>query len=186
MLQCLRYRKPCIAQFVIIKTSARNKMAPTKKEKVVFKCREVTCAKTFTFRQNRHKHEKKFNHMPVKRRLSTLFPLYNADSKTYHCPKSGCKSSSKYKRSITRHIKEGCTLNRKAMVKNNRTCEFCGMTFERKSNCDRHVKTIHANDTLMPVLSMVGSPEKCATMNVDERKNEREILDLYLMTETLI
>ena len=69
------------------------------------------------------------------------------------------------------------------MVKNNRPCEFCGMTFERISNCDRHVKTIHANDTLMPVLSMVGSPEKCAAMNVDERKNEREILDVSFISD---
>ena len=69
-------------------------MAPTKNEKTDFKCREVTYNKTFTFCQN--KLEKKSNHLSVTRRSSTLLLMYNADTKIYHCLKSGC---SKYKRS---------------------------------------------------------------------------------------
>ena len=48
-------------------------MAPTNKGKGIFKCREVTCSKTFTLIQNRSKHEKKFKHAPVTRRSSLLF-----------------------------------------------------------------------------------------------------------------
>ena len=139
-------------------------MAPTNKGKGIFKCREVTCSKTFTLIQNRSKHEKKFKHAPVTRRSSTSLSQYNPDTK-----------STKYKRSITRHIKEGCTLIRKETVKNNRTCNYCGMTFVRKSNRDRHVKTKHSN-TLIPISSMDASPQENVTRNVDERNNENEIL----------
>ena len=92
-------------------------MAPTNKGKGFFKCREVIYSKTFTLIQNRSKHEKKFKHTPVTRRSSTLLPQYNPDTKRYHCPMSCCKSNSKYKRSTTRHIKEGRTLIRKETVK---------------------------------------------------------------------
>ena len=95
---------------------------------------------------------------------------------------SGCKSNSKYKRSITRHIKEGCTLIRKETVKNNRTCNYCGMTFVRKSNRDRHVKTKHSN-TLIPISSMDASPQENVTRNVDERNNENEILDVSFISD---
>ena len=157
-------------------------MAPTNKGKGIFKCREVTCSKTFTLIQNRSKHEKKFKHAPVTRRSSTSFPQYNPDTKRYHCPMSGCKSKSKYKRSITRHIKEGCTLIRKETVKNNRTCNYCGMTFVRTSNRDRHVKTEHSN-TLIPISAMDASPQENVTRNVDERNNENEILDVSFTSE---
>ena len=133
-------------------------MAPTNKGKGIFKCREVTCSKTFTLIQNPSEHEKKFKHAPVTRRSSNSLPQYNPDRKRYHCPMSGCKSNSKYKRSITRHIK-GCTLIRKETVKNNRTCNYCGMTFVRKCNRDRHVKTKHSN-TLIPISSVDASPQK--------------------------
>ena len=63
--------------------------AQTKKLKVIFKCHEVICNKTAAFSQNHYNHESKFNNMPVKRRSSTLLPLYNANSKIYHCPKNG-------------------------------------------------------------------------------------------------
>ena len=87
-------------------------MAPTNKGKSIFKCREVTCSKTFTLIQNRSKLEKKFKHAPVTRRSSTSLPQYNPDTKRCHCPMSGCKSNSKkdIKEQLTRHIKEGCTL----------------------------------------------------------------------------
>ena len=58
-------------------------MVLIKKEKPVFKCREVTCSKPFTFRQNRQKQEKRFNNMPITTRSPTLLPLYNTDLKTY-------------------------------------------------------------------------------------------------------
>ena len=95
---------------------------------------------------------------------------------------SSCKSNSKYKRSITRHIKEGCTLIRKETVKNNRTCNYCGMTFVRKANRDRHVKTKHSN-TLILISSMEISPQENVTRNVDERNNENEILDVSFISD---
>ena len=55
-------------------------MAPTNKGKGIFKCREVTCSKTFTLIQNRSKHEKKFKHAPVTRRSSTSLSQYNPDT----------------------------------------------------------------------------------------------------------
>ena len=140
-------------------------MAPTNKGKGIFKCREVTCSKTLVSMK------KKFKHAPVTRRSSTSLPQYNPDTKRYHCSMSGCKSNSKYKRSITRHIKEGCTLIRKETVKNNRTCNYCGMAFVRKSNGDRHVKTKHSN-ALIPISSMDASPQENVTKNVDEKNNE--------------
>ena len=156
-------------------------MAPTNKENGIFKCREVTCSKTFTLIQNRSKHEKKFKHAPVTRRLSTSLPQYNPDTKRYHCLMSGCKSNPKHKRSVTRHIKEGCSLIRKETVKNNRTCNYCGMKFVRKSNRDRHVKTKHSN-TLIPISSMDASPQENVKRNVDERNNENEILDVSFIS----
>lgn len=69
-------------------------------------------------------------------------------------------------------LRKGSTLNWKTKVTYNRTCEFYGK-FASRYNLDRHVKTIHANDTLTTILSMVGFPQKCATMNVDERKKTK-------------
>ena len=56
-------------------------MAPTNKGKGIFKCRKVTCSKTFTLIQNRSKHEEKFKHAPVARRSSTSLLQYNPDTK---------------------------------------------------------------------------------------------------------
>ena len=70
-------------------------MAPTNKGKSIFKCREVTCSKTFILIKNRSKHEKKFKHAPVTRRSSTSLPQYNPDTKRYHCPMSGSKKQLK-------------------------------------------------------------------------------------------
>ena len=61
-------------------------MAPTNKGKGIFKCREVTCSKTFTLIQNRSKHEKKFKRAPVTRRSWTSLPQYNPHTKRYHWP----------------------------------------------------------------------------------------------------
>ena len=152
-------------------------MAPTNKGKGIFKCREVTCSKTFTLIQNRSKHEKKFKRAPVTRRSRTSLPQYNPHTKRYHCPMSSCKSNSKYKRRTTRHIKEGCTLIRKETVKNNRTCNYCGMTFVRESNEDRHVKTKHSN-TLIPISSMNAPPQENVTRN-----NKNETLDVSFISD---
>ena len=56
------------------------------------------------------------------------------------------------------------------------------MTFVRKSNRDRHVKTKHSN-TLIPISSMDASPQKNVTRNVDERNNENEILDVSFISD---
>ena len=69
-------------------------------------------------------------------------------------------------------LRKGSTLNWKTKVSYNRTCEFYGK-FASRYNLDRYVKTIHANDTLITILSMVGFPQKCAIMNVDERKKTK-------------
>lgn len=75
-------------------------------------------------------------------------------------------------------LRKGFTLNWKTKVSYDRTSEFYGK-FASRYNLDRNVKTIHANDTLITVLSMVGFPQKCAIMNVDEKnKNKSEILNV--------
>ena len=157
-------------------------MSPTNKGKGIYKCCEVTCSKIFTLIQNCSKHEKKFKHAPVTRRSSISLPQYNPDAKRYHIPMSSSKSNSKYIRSITRHIKEGCTLIRKESVKNDRTCNYCGMTFGRRSNLDTHLKTNHSN-TLFPISSMDASPQENVARNVDERNNGSEILDVPFISD---
>ena len=43
-------------------------MAPVNKRKVLFTCLEATCGKNITDRSNRDRHEKRFNHKPLKRK----------------------------------------------------------------------------------------------------------------------
>ena len=50
-------------------------MAPVNKGKVLFNCREATCVKNFTDRSSRDRHEKRFNHKPLKRKSEK--PLFD-------------------------------------------------------------------------------------------------------------
>ena len=54
-------------------------MAPVNKGKVLFTCREATCGKNFTDRSNRDRHEKRFNHKPLKRKSKE--PLFDDTAK---------------------------------------------------------------------------------------------------------
>ena len=55
-------------------------MAPVNSQKA-FSCRERTCKKTFTDRSNRDRHEKPFNHKPVK--YNNMQPLFNEKEKCH-------------------------------------------------------------------------------------------------------
>ena len=48
-------------------------MAPVNIGKVIFTCRVATCGKNFTDRSNRDRHEKRFNHKPLKRKSKRTF-----------------------------------------------------------------------------------------------------------------
>ena len=52
---------------------------------------------------------------------------------------------------IVRYIKR-CPkiVDRKKQVKKNRRCRYCGATFVRKSNCDRHIQKQHPNENETP------------------------------------
>ena len=57
-------------------------MAPINNGKVLFACREATCGKKFTDRSNRDRHEKRFNHKPLKRKSKELL---QKDAFAMHC-----------------------------------------------------------------------------------------------------
>ena len=61
------------------------------------------------------------------------------------------------------------------------------MTFVRKSNQDRHVKTKQSN-ILIPISLMDASLQENVTRNADERNNENKywMCHLYLTMETLL
>ena len=65
----------------MIKLVAILIMAPV--GKVLFTCREATCGKNFTDRSNRDRHEKRFNHKPLKRKSKE--PLFDDTAKKYKC-----------------------------------------------------------------------------------------------------
>ena len=79
-------------------------MAPVNKGKVLFTCREATYGKNFTERSSRDRHEKRFNHKPIKRKSKE--PLFDNTAKKYKCATPGCPTTSKFKGNIVRDMKD--------------------------------------------------------------------------------
>ena len=82
-----------------------------------FKCRVANCNKVFAKKTNRHRQEKKKNHLPPKRRSNVTLPVYDKVSKNYHCP------ITTYKGNIMRHFNKGCDIiaqrkNKKKITRN--------------------------------------------------------------------
>ena len=73
-------------------------------------------------------------------RVNTVVPNFDEELKVFKCISPLCKAISKKQFHIVRYIKR-CPkiVDRKKQVKKNRTCRYCGATFVRKSNCDRHI-----------------------------------------------
>ena len=88
----------------MIKLVAILIMAPVNKGKVLFTCREATCGRNFTHRSNRDRHEKRFNHKPLKHKSKE--PLFEDAAKKYKCATPGCPTTSEFKGNIVRHMKD--------------------------------------------------------------------------------
>ena len=91
------------------------------------------------------------NHLPTKKRVTTVAPNFDEELKIFKCISPLCEVTSKKQFNIVRHIKR-CPkiVDRKNQVKKNRTCRHCGATFVRKSNCDRHIQKQHPNENETP------------------------------------
>ena len=117
-------------------------MAPVNKGKVLFTCREATYGKNFTERSSRDRHEKRFNHKPLKRKSKE--PLFDNTAKKYKYATPGCPTTSKFKGNIVRDKKD-CAKQKmgKGKKADNKVCPYCEKVFVQKSNWDRHVKNKH-------------------------------------------
>ena len=117
-------------------------MAPVNKGKVLFTCREATCGKNVTDRSNRDRHEKRFNHKPLKHKSKE--PLFDDTAKEYKCATPGCTATSEFKGNIARHMKDCAKqTTRKEQKTDNKICPYFGKVFVQKSNRYRHMKNQH-------------------------------------------
>lgn len=74
------------------------------KQDSLLKSRDQKSVKTFSIVGNCTRHKKKFGHAPTIT-IKTKRLLYNETTKRHKWPNKGCSSTSRYKRSIQRHLK---------------------------------------------------------------------------------
>ena len=76
-----------------------------------------------------------------------MVPNFDEELKVFKYISPLCEITSKKRFNIVQHLKR-CSkiVDRKKQVKRNRTCRYCGATFVRKSNCDRHIQKQHPNE----------------------------------------
>ena len=111
-----------------------------------FVCRKQTCQKQFSAKFNRNKHERIKGHFEESKQATCKIP-HNPSTYLYSCPRIDCKTISKYKQNILKHLKSCSQVNlNKATAKENRTCGICNKTFAKKSNRDRHIQSVHHDD----------------------------------------
>ena len=91
------------------------------------------------------------NHLPTKRRVGKVVPNFDEELKVFKYISPLCEITSKKRFNIVQHLKR-CSkiVDRKKQVKKNRTCRYCGASFVRKSNCDRHIQKQHPNENETP------------------------------------
>ena len=112
-----------------------------------FPCRNESCGKQFSTKFNRNKHEQIKGHFHGEARPVREIP-FNDATKVYMCPTVNCRTSSKYKHNIIKHLKSCYQVNSiKKVADNNKICSICHERFLKKSNRDRHMKTVHQNDS---------------------------------------
>ena len=110
-----------------------------------FVCRNQTCQKQFSTKFNRNKHERIKGHFEESKQATCKVP-HDPSTNLYSCPRIDCKTTSKYKQNILKHLKSCSQVNlNKATAKENRTCGIC-KTFAKKSNRDRHIQSVHHDD----------------------------------------
>ena len=93
---------------------------------------------------------------------------FNDATKVYICPTIDCRPSSEYERNIIKHLKSYYQVNsNKKVAGYNKTCSIYHKHFLKKSNRDRHMKTVHQNDSHIADLD-----EKGQHLNDDEYLDE--------------
>ena len=113
-----------------------------------FICRNQTCQNQFSTKFNRNKHERIKGHFEESKPATRKIP-HDPSTNLYSCPTIGCKTTSKYKQNILKHLKSCSQVNvNRAAAKENRTCGICNKTFAQKSDRDRHIQSVHHNDNV--------------------------------------
>ena len=103
---------------------------------------------------------------------------FNDATKVYRCPAVNCRTSSKYKHNILKHLKSCYQVNsNKKVADNNKTCSISHKHFLKKSNRDRHMKTVHQNDS-----KMAHPDENVQHLNDDEHLDEELPSMVYNVT----
>ena len=112
-----------------------------------FLCRNNDCGKSFSTKFNRNKHERTSGHFHEEAERSVRVIPFDESKNLYVCPTVDCKTSSKYKHNIIKHLKLCYRVNNdKKFTTDNKICTICDKHFVKKSNRDRHMKTVHNND----------------------------------------
>ena len=112
-----------------------------------FPCRSNSCGKQFSTKFNCNKHERIKRHFHGDERLVRKIP-FNDATRVYMCPTINCRTSSKYKHNIIKHLKYSCQVNsNKKVADNNKIYSICHKHFLKRSNRDCHMKTVYQKDS---------------------------------------
>ena len=111
-----------------------------------FVCRNQTCQKQFATKFNRNKHQRIKGHFEESKQATCKVP-HDPSTNLCFCPRIDCKTTSKYKQNILKHLKSCSQVNlNKATAKENGTCGICNKTFTKKSDRYRHIQSVHHDD----------------------------------------
>ena len=85
------------------------------------KCRSRNCDKEFKTTSNRNRHEKEVGHGPSDNNNASKI-RYSDEKQAYECPSEKCDVTSKYKKNIVKHLRNGCKAirERKKKYQNNK------------------------------------------------------------------
>ena len=113
-----------------------------------FICRNQTYRKQFSTKFNRSKHERIKGHFEESKPATGKIP-HDPSTNLFFCPTIGCKTTSKYKQNLLKHLKSCSQVNvNRATAEENTTCGIYNKTFAKKSNRNRHIQTVHHNDNV--------------------------------------
>ena len=76
------------------------------------------------------------------------------------------------------HLEECCNYAKQAeAVARNKVCDYCGMTFCKKFNRDRHVQNVHESDIADSILSV------CESSALNLENTDRDFLEASFLSE---